>query len=610
MKKFHTRLIGSLFALLLVVLLSGCGKSSAPSAGGNSGGGSSAGAASDAIPLPENPQPAYCEPGIRGGRLVIASFGEPKTFNPITANDTSSQEIYRLLFGTLLYFDWPTQDVKPALAESWSVADDQKTWTFKLRKGVQWSDGLPFTADDVIFTWEIIYHPDINNVTRDAFMLDGKKFEVTKVDDHTIKVVTPAPYAPFLENFGGGVYILPKHILSKVPAKSFEATYGINTPPAELVGCGPFLLKEFKPGQLMLLERNPRYWVVDKKGQRLPYFDNIIFTIVPDMNAMSLRFRKGESDVFEYVRPDEYVTYKEESDQGKYQLLDLGTGLERGFFWFNQNTGTNPKTGKPYVDPKKLKWFRNTKFRQAMAYAVDRPSLIKSIYAGRAKPNFGYITEANKRWVADNLPQYNYSVAKARALLGEIGIRDRDGDGFLEDDQGNVIEFVLNTNTGNNTRDKIAVLVQSDLKRLGLKVIYQPIEFNTLVDKIDTSYDYECILLGLGGGSTDPSASMNVLRSDGFTHQWFPRQKSPSTKWEERVDFLMNEQLKILDYKERKKVFDEVQMILAEEVPMIYTVSPYVYAGVRNGLGNLRGTALSAYRATWNAEELYWKEKR
>ena len=261
-----------------------------------------------------------------------------------------------------------------------------------------------------------------------------------------------------------------------------------------------------------------------------------------------------------------------------------------------------------YVDPKKLKWFRNAKFRQACSYAIDREAIIKSIYSGRAIPNYGYVTPGDKKWFNPNIRQYPHDLAKARALLKEIGIEDRTGDGTLEDADGNKIEFALNTNVGNSAREKVAVLIKSDLEKLGIKVIFQPVDFNALVQKIDATYDYECLLLGLGGSGTDPSLHINVIRSDGFTHDWFPRQKHPSTDWEARLDYLMNAQNKTLDFNERKKDFDEVQEILSEQVPMIFTVTPFFYAAVRSDIGNVRATPLSGNRATWNIEELYFKK--
>ena len=596
MKKSLAICVPLLFAV--AAILSGCGEKPAATPQKS---------AAD-YPLPEPPLVADCAPGIPGGRLVVGTFGDPKTFNPITANESSSEEIYRHLFAALLGFDWTTQQVTPGLAESWTNSTNGKTWTFKLRKNLRWSDGEPLTADDVIFTWDVIYNPEIDNVMRDAFIIDGKKITVTKVDDLTIQAVTPDLYAPFLENFGG-VPILPKHILAKTVAdKNFTSAYGVNWKPEEIVGSGPFRLKEYKQAQLILLERNPYFMEVDTKGQRLPYFDNIIFTVVPDMNAMSLRFLSGESDMDDIIFPAEYDRFKAEAAKGRFNLLEPGIGLEAGFFWFNQNTNANLKTGKPNVAAKKLKWFREQKFRQACSYAIDRESIIKSIYSGRAIPNYGFVTPGNAKWFNPNTPKYLLDVAKAKALLKEIGIEDRDGDGFAEDADGNKIEFVLNTNTGNGAREKMAVLIAADLKKIGFKVILQPIEFNTLVSKIDDTFDYDCVLLGIGSGGADPSSSINVIKSSGFTHQWFPRQKAPATEWEAKLDQLMDAQNKTLDFAERKKIYDEVQHILGEQMPMIFTVTPLFYSAARTDIGNLRPTPLSTYRATWNAEELYFKK--
>ncbi|MFZ0826228.1 MAG: ABC transporter substrate-binding protein [Verrucomicrobiia bacterium] len=561
-------------------------------------------------PLPEPPLVADCEPGIPGGRLIVSTFADPKTFNPITASDGGSQEIYRFLFASLLGFDSAKQEVEPGLAESWSVAPDNKTWTFKLRKDLRWSDGEPITADDVVFTVnDLIYNPDINPVIADALRVGGKNFTVTKIDDLTVQVVTPEIYAPFLEGFGAGVPIMPKHILEKsVAAKTFTSAYGSNWKAADIVGSGPFVIKEYKPAQYTLLARNPYFFEVDSNGQRLPYLDNIIYTVVPDWNAMSLRVLHGESDVDDFIKPDEYDTFKAAEAGGKIKLLEPGIGLETLYIVFNENTNVNPKTSQPYVGPKKLQWFRNTKFRQACAYAIDRDAIIKAVYSGRSAPNYGLLTVGNKKWFNPNIPQYPHDVDKALALLKEIGIKKRNGDDFLTDADGNKIEFVLNTNTGNGLREKSSLLIKSDLEKLGFKVIFQSVDFNTLMDKMETTYDFDCVLMGSGPESTDPAFLMNLIKSSGYSHEWFPRQKSPSTDWEARLDYLMDAELKTLDFAERKKDFDEVQVILAEQQPEIFTVIPRYYGAVRTDIGNLRPTPLSYYRVTWNAEELYFKK--
>jgi peptide/nickel transport system substrate-binding protein len=594
--------VAAVFGTVLLCL-SGCGKNGETASSGTS--------ATNNYPLPSPPVVVDCPPGVPGGKLIISEPGEPKTFNCITANESSSNDILRFMFWNLLNFDTPSQTVKPGLAEFWTNSPDGKTWTFRLRKNLRWSDGEPLTADDVVFTWnDVIYNPKIVNVMRDGFVIDGKPFKVTKVDDLTIRVETPSVYAPFLEAFGAGVPIIPKHILeSTVTNDTFLSSYGVNTRPEELVGSGPYRLKEYKTGQYTILERNPYFLEVDKNGGRLPYFDDIIFTVVPNMEALALRFLSGESDVDDFIYPSDYDRFKAEADKGKFTLLEPGVGLEMSFFWFNQNTNMNPKTGQPCVDPKKLKWFRNTKFRQAVSYAIDRDAIIKAVYSGRAVPAYGPETSADPMWRNTNIMTYPYNPDKALALLKGIGIEKRNGDDFLTDENGNKIQFVFNTNVETEARKKMAVLIQNDLKKLGMDVVFQPIEFNSLISKIDDTYDYDCILMGLmPGTASDPANSMNVFKSEGFTHEWFPRQKTPSTDWEARIDYLMDAQLTTLGYNERKKDYDEVQAILAEQQPMIFTVTPEYFAAIHSDIGNVRATPLTFYRATWNAEELYLKK--
>jgi len=558
-------------------------------------------------PLPDPPLVDNCTPGVPGGRLVMSTFADPKTYNPITANEESSRDIYRFLFACLLSSDPNTQEDGPGLADWWTNAPDNKTWTFHLRKNLRWSDGQPITADDVLFTMnDVIYNTNINPVLADALRVDGKDFTVTKKDDLTIQVVTPDIYAPFLDAFGAGVQIMPKHVLEKYVANgTFNSTYGVNWKPQDIVGSGPFVIQEYEPAQYVLLARNPYFFEVDSNGTRLPYVDNVIYDIVPDWNAMSLRMLHGEDDVDDAVRPDEYDTFKAAEPGGKIKLLEPGPGADDGFVMFNQNTNVD-KSGKPLVDPIKLKWFRNTKFRQAVAYAIDREAIIKTVFSGRSEPEYGFVTRGNKKWYDPNTPQYQHDPAKALELLKEIGIEKRNGDDFLTDADGNKIEFVLNTNAGNGQRQKMCLLVASDLEKLGMHVIFQPIEFNTLIDRLDNNFNFECVLLS-EGGSPDPAFMVNILKSSGFTHEWFPRQTHPSTDWEARIDQLMDAQLKTLDFNERKKDYDEVQEILGEQQPEIWTIVPVYYAAAKTDIGNIKVTAMDYDHASWNAEELYFK---
>ncbi len=151
-------------------------------------------------------------------------------------------------------------------------------------------------------------------------------------------------------------------------------------------------------------------------------------------------------------------------------------------------------------------------------------------------------------------------------------------------------------------------MIAEDLKKVGVKLLCQAISFNALLERINKTFDYECALMGLGGSGGDPAAQMNVLKSSEELHQWFPFQKTPATEWEARIDQMMDAQMRTLDFGQRKKDFDEVQSILAEEMPMIYTVSPFSYAAIRSDVGNVRPSVLTPYRVTWNIEELYFKK--
>ena len=599
MKLRFLNAIGTLIAVAFC--LSGCGQKSETAASQNP-------AAS--YPLPDPPVVVNCTPGIRGGQFILSSLREPKTFNYLMSDELSSRYIGRLMFWGLLNLDVPTQTVKPALAESWTNSPDGKTWTFHLRKNLHWSDGQPITADDVVFTWNnLIYNPDIPNPVRDQFILDGKNFIVSKVDDLTVQVVTPEVYAPFLQSFGANIPVYPKHNLEQSANSGFMSVYGVNANPNDIVCDGPYRLKEYKQGQYVVLERNPYFFEVDSNGTRLPYFDQIIFTVVPDYNSQYLSFLGGESDAVDSIYPYDYDEFKTKAAAGKFDFIDPGIGLMTTFFWFNQNTNINPHTGQPYVDPVKLKWFRNQKFRQAVSYAINRDAILKSVEYGHGVPQYGFLTSGFQNWYNPSITTYPYDPAKALELLKEIGIEKRNGDDFLTDADGNKIEFVFNTNIENNERNKMAVLITSDLQKIGVHVIFQPIEFNTIITKIDDTFDYDCVMIGnYSDGGTDPFNFMDIIKSSGYDHYWFAREKSPVTSWEAQLDHLMDAQMNTLDLAEREKDVNEVQEILADQQPMIFTVTPIYYAAIHSNIGNVRPTPLSYFEVSWNAEELYLKK--
>lgn len=558
--------------------------------------------------LPEPPRVVDCQPGVMGGRLVLALPGNPRTFNPLLDIDSASDGVVRMLFSSLVVVNFETQEPEPGLAESWSVAPDQKTWTFKLRKNLRWSDGQPLTADDVVFTWnELMYNPKYNQITYDLFRSGGKNFEVSKVDDLTVRVVTPEVFAPFLEYFGS-VFILPKHMLAKSAADDqFLAAYSVTNSPAEIVGSGPFRLKAVEYQKGVLLERNPEYWTVDKKGRRLPYFNEVELMIATSPEAYQSMFLQGTSAAYENIRPEDAQQFQQAAAKGNFKLMDLGVGVQRDFFWFNQNTGVD-KSGRPFVDPVKLRWFRDKRFREAISCAIDRDRIIHDVYDGRAQAVYGFLSSDNKKWNNPDVAQYAYNPRHARELLASMGMSSRSGDGTLLDAQNHPVEFTLLSSFDNPVRKGIAMRIEDDLKQIGIRLTYQPVDFPTLLNRINNTMDYESALMGFGGGGTDPASQMNVLKSDAPLHQWFPSQRIPSTDWERRIDSLMGDQLHTLDFAKRKKDFDEVQAIWAEQLPMICIAAPFTAAAVRNDIGNVRPAVASGYHVTWNIDELYFKK--
>ncbi len=546
------------------------------------------------------------EIGKPGGRIVIPSLGDPKSFNPLTSNETSSTDVIDNIFKGLIEYDPIRQELVPELAETWEHSDDFLTWTFHLRKEVKWNDGTPFTADDVLFTFEVIYDDDIINPAKDFLKVQGEKFEISKVDDHTVQITLPHLYGPLERAIMTSVDIIPKHKLQNAYEEGrFAESLGIDTPPEELVGTGPFKLKQYLSGERVILERNPNYWKQDEQGQRLPYLNEVVFENVPDLDAMDVAFEAGKTDAHG-IQPSKYKRFKDKEESGNFTIHDLGIALGDAHLWFNQNTGSNPDTEEPYVKPHELKWYTNPAFRKAVSHCINRDAIIKSIYRGRAEPIYGPLSPAMGKWYNPDIPKFEFDTEAAKSLLNEIEYIDRDGDGVREDPEGNKISFSIITNRGNNIREDTGLIIEQSLKEVGLDANLQTVDFNTLVTAIADSFDYQACLLGLTG-SDNPLSGLNVYRSSGRTHQWFPNQESPATEWEGQVDQLIEDFLATPDEEGQVEVWHEIQRLYGENQPMAWTVNPKIYLAVRNKFGNLRPTIIRP-RVLWNAEEIFVKE--
>ncbi len=539
-----------------------------------------------------------------GGQLVISTTSDPKSFNEILAKETSTTMVTGMIFEGLTRTNVFTLEVEPHLAERWTVTADGLTWTFFLRKDVVWSDGQPLSADDVVFTFnDLIYNPDIPSSASDIFTIDGKIFDVKKIDAHTVEFTLPVKFAPFLR--GLAQPILPKHRLEQaVKEKRFNFTWGLDTPPEEIIGTGPFQLKEYRPGERLVFVPNPRYWKKSEQGEQLPYLQKVIFLIVQSTDTALLKFMDGELDYYA-VRGLDYPLLKPNEQKGNFTLYNVGPDFGSNFIVFNQNPGTNAKTGQPYIPGHKLAWFTDSDFRRAVVHAIDKQKIIDILMNQLGTPQHAAMSPSAGFYYNPDVLKYDYDLKKAKDLLTKAGFIDRNGDGIIEDKKGNPVQFNLYTNSGSVVRVQMAAIIRHDLESLGMKVNFHGLEFNTLVAKLNATFDWDAIILGLTGG-IEPHFGRNVWHSSGQLHLWHPQQKEPATEWERRIDRIFTEGVQELNEKRRKVLYDEFQYIVSEQLPVIYTVLSNNIFAVRNTLGGVEPTGYGG--ALHNMEEIYIKQ--
>ena len=576
----------------------------------------------DAVAPPEEPLikqlPAV---GRHGGRFVLGETNPPKMFNGIMATETSSTDITDQLFGFLVNYNNATQQYEPGLAKSWEVSADGVTWTFHLRKGAKFSDGHPLTSDDVLFNFQVVYDPVLHPVAQEMLQVEGKNFTVTAPDPYTVVINTGKPHSGLLDALcRGGMAIMPKHILEDAYKKgTFAAAYNISTPPDKLVTSGAWRLVQYVPGEKTVLGRNPYHYAFDQNKQRLPYLDELVFLVVPDQDAADLKFRSGEVDGVDDIKPENYRWYEDNQKNSNYTLHDLGAAQSTQILWFNLNKvqpaapGNKPvpgkKVGDPFVDPEKYEWFNNRDFRRAVSMAIDRDALIRSVFFGYGEKNWSQSTSSNKEWYSPDLIKYDHNPEEAKKLLAGMGFKDTNGDGFLEDRGGRQVGFTLKTNSSNLLRINMANFVRDDLAKIGIRMTLTPIDFNTLISNLRSDFQYDAILLGFQSGvPPSPHNGQNVYRSSGESHNWFIRQQKPATAREARIDQLLDEMLTNQDRQAQKAAWKEIQNIINDECWFIWLPILKVKLPVSNRFGNIQ-PSIMAHRIIWNIDEVFVKRR-
>jgi peptide/nickel transport system substrate-binding protein len=507
-----------------------------------------------------------------GGELHFVVRGEPKSLDPHVVSDEPSETLQYLTAGVLVRVNRATQVLEPALAASWKVLQGGRAIEFNLRQKLRFSDGTPFTSEDVAFTIRRINDPALRCPIADTFRSGPGDITAQARGPYTVLVRVPAPVANLPELFD------QLTILSAKSPRRMTATLG------------PFELAEYKPGAHLLLRRNPNYWKKDPSGRPLPYLDSVRLDIQTNRDIELLRFRRGELHLLTAIDGE---SFERLSAEGSKAVRDLGPSLDSELIWFNQV----PSAPLPAY---KLAWFRSTEFRRAISSAINREDLCRLVFRGHARPAGGPISPANRAWFNTKIQPPRCSPQSALSVLVKAGFQQRNG--TLYDRGGHAVEFSVITNAGNKARERMAALIQQDLAKIGIRLNIVPMDFPSLIERITRTFQYEACLLGQNV-ETDPNTLLNVWRSSAPNHQWYPNQKSPDTPWEAEIDRLLDLQAASPVGKKRKAAFDRVQEIIAAQEPFIYLVFKNALVAVSPSLSNVQPSALRP-QTFWNVDSI------
>ena len=507
------------------------------------------------------------------GELRFCLRSEPKTFDPLKVEDDASVAIRYLTGGVLVRMNRQTQALEPELAQSWKVSKDGKQITFKLRSGISFSDGTPFSAEDVAYTVKQLMDPALHSPTGDAFRSGPGNVETKIISPTQISITFPAAVAGLDRQFDQ-VAILSAHSAKK-----------------EMAVLGPFMVADYKPGATVLLKRNANYWKTDAQGRKLPYLDSVQLDIQPNRDVEILRLKRGEIDLINSLDSE----YFDKMGTTSPQLVhDAGPSLDSEQMWFNE-------VAKAPLPAYKKSWFRSANFRRAVSEAINRADLARVVFHGHAQPAVGPVSPANKYWFNAKLKAAAYSPDAALKALQSEGFRLENA--ALKDRDGNEVVFSIITNSGNKYRERMATMIQEDLQKIGIHVNVVTLDFPSLIERMTQTFDYEAILLGLTNVGLDPNEQMNVWLSSSENHQWNPQEKTPETAWEAEIDRLMRAQASSADAKKRKENFDRVQEIAVEQAPFIYLVNRNALSAVA---ANIQGASpvILVPQTYWNVDRL------
>lgn len=489
-----------------------------------------------------------------GGNLIVGSIGEPTTFNPYWSQDSASSDVIGLVFDSLLGANDKAEPI-PAMAEKYETSEDGLTWTFFLKKGLVWSDGTPITAHDVVFSLDIPRQEGYDGPRASSF---APIETLEAVDDHTVKIVLNKKEAKFVWT-AGGYGILPKHILGEVPVAELGGHEFFKGP---TVTSGPFKFSEWKAGEHLTFVRNDSY------HEGAPFLEKVIYKIVPDQNALLAQLQAGDIDYMGVPAAD-YNTVKD------WDHIKIQSGLDLSYSYFGYNL-RNPL-------------FQDEKVRYALGMAIDREAIVASVMDGQGE--VAHVPTSPLSWSYNDgrVTKLEYNPEEAKKLLAEAGWTDTDGDGILDKD-GVKFAFEVKTNQGNKVREDIAVVIQQQLKEIGVEVTPNIMEWSAFIqDVTKPNFKFDTVILGWALGiDPDPTAIWatdsieNGLNFGGYSNP--------------KVDELIAKQLEELDLEKRKQMLFEIYENITKDQPYTWLYYPIAHIATPT---NLEGFTRNPFSG-WN----------
>ena len=546
--------------------------------------------------VPEDLTPS--EEPVIGGTLYLALSGSPQSFLFYGTLDNNAYTVIGQTMTGLVELHPVTNAILPGLAESWETSEDGKEVTFHLRD-VKWSDGTPLTADDVIFTFEAFIMNTVakgNSVDRFTIVdtTDGVKKAVqwVKIDDRTVKAVLPSPFGPFFMNLSHA-YIYPKHKLaSKIDMSrpdSVNEQWLTNVALSEIVANGPYRIVEYVMDQKVVLERNPYYWKVDRFGNKLPYFDKLEYLIVSDAEVRLAKFMAGEIDHMAVSASDFPMLKQKELDGGPFTIF--------------MAQPTQPTPSPVHISfnfdvdkPQLQQLFTNTEFRRAMEYLLNRDRIIDEVYNGLAIPGAGLVLPSNKAFYNPKIEETmrSYNPEKAKAILDQLGLKDTNKDGIREFADGKPVEFTLTVQSSPQDYQDIALIFKEDVEKAGIKVNLQILE-SSLTGNMFGAGSFEAGIRAFGN-QPDLELRKAIWQPGTQLYYWHYSVLDKESlvaitdkmfDWEVRLYELFDLGSITTDVEKRKLVYDEVQEIYHDVLPVIFVSKEMNLWGASKSLGNV-----------------------